>query len=68
MKPNQPAGFRLHVRHLAILVVYFAILVGFLFPLARELDSRGMFNPRVDPPRSSLAARGPGPGWTARVR
>jgi hypothetical protein len=45
MKPNQCEGFRFLWRHLGILVVFFAIFVGILAPVARALGARGVLNP-----------------------
>jgi hypothetical protein len=47
MKPNQPAGFRLHLRHLAILVVFFSIFLGLLVPVSRDLGAKGVLNPTL---------------------
>jgi hypothetical protein len=45
MKPNPTAPFKLHVRHLAILSIFFSIFLGILIPITRDLGSRGVVNP-----------------------
>jgi hypothetical protein len=45
MKPDQPLTFRLHYRHVAILVMFFAIFLGLLTPMARELGAKRVLNP-----------------------
>jgi hypothetical protein len=45
MKLNQPEGRRLHVRQLIILVVFFALFVLVLTPLAHNMGTRGLANP-----------------------
>ena len=53
MKPNQPAGFRLHLRHLAILVVFFSIFLGLLVPVSRDLGAKGVYYRAVVGPFTS---------------
>jgi hypothetical protein len=47
MKLFQHEGHRFHVRHLIILVVFFALFLGILTPVARNLGTRGLVNPRL---------------------
>jgi hypothetical protein len=45
MKLFRHEGHRFHVRDLIVLVVFFALFVGVLTPLARNLGARGLVNP-----------------------
>jgi hypothetical protein len=45
MKSDQPLIFHLRLRHLAIIATFFAIFLGILTPLARELGARRVLNP-----------------------
>jgi len=47
MTPIQPEGFRFHLRHVVILVVFFTVLVAILTPAARSLGAHGVLNPPV---------------------
>jgi hypothetical protein len=47
MKLNQAVGFRLHQRHVAVLVGFFALLLGFLTPMARNLGAAGRSDPTI---------------------
>jgi hypothetical protein len=45
MTPDGPDGFRFHLRHLAILAIFFSVLLGIFTPLARRLGAYGLLNP-----------------------
>ena len=47
MTPNPPVGLNFHLRHLASLVLGFAIVLGVATPLARVLGARGVVHPTL---------------------
>jgi hypothetical protein len=45
MKSKEAVGFRIHLRHVVILVVFFAAFLGLMIPMVRRLGAAGLCNP-----------------------
>jgi hypothetical protein len=45
IETKRPEGFRLELRHLAMVVVFFALFTTVLIPVANRLGARGILNP-----------------------